>query len=104
MDLPFTTTPGRRERHLRRRHENPLFAWPPVAVDPQALLAAQKADHEEMEAFRDAFRALVQRAVDLPPNADSDIVLALRSDLDALKSRVADLQQQIQALEARLEG
>jgi len=93
MDLPFTTTPGRRERHLRRRHENPLFAWPPVAVDPQALLAAQKADHEEMEAFRDAFRALVQRAVDLPPNADSDIVLALRSDLEKLYEQACGLAE-----------
>jgi hypothetical protein len=46
MDLPFTHRPGRRERHLRRRHENPLFAWPPAEVAPEVLLAAQKADHE----------------------------------------------------------
>lgn len=82
MELPFTHRPGRRERHLRRGHENPLFAWPPVAVEPLDLLAAQKADHEEMEAFRDAFRALVQRALDLLPNAGSDLVLALKEDLE----------------------
>jgi hypothetical protein len=82
MDLPFTHKPGRRERHLRRRHENPLFAWPPPEVAPEALLAAQKADHEEMEAFRSSFRALMQRAVDLPPNAGSDEVLGLKEDLE----------------------
>jgi hypothetical protein len=82
MDLPFTHRPGRRERHLRRRHENPLFSWPPVEVAPEALLEAQRLDHEEMEAFRDSFRGLVQRAVDLPPDAGSDMVLALKEDLE----------------------
>lgn len=82
MELPFTRKPGRRERHLRRRHRNPLFAWPPKEVMPEDLLAAQKADHEEMEAFRDSFRVLVQRAIDLPPNAGSDEVLALKEELE----------------------
>jgi hypothetical protein len=82
MELPFTHRPGRRERHLRRRHENPLFAWPPIAVEPLDLLEAQRADHEEMDAFRESFRTLVQRAMDLPPNAGSDQVLALKEDLE----------------------
>lgn len=82
MDLPFTHQPGRRERHLRRRHENPLFAWPLQEVEPEVLLAAQKADHEEMEAFHVAFRDLLERAVNLPGDADSDTVLALKQDLE----------------------
>jgi hypothetical protein len=82
MDLPFTTNPGRRERHLRRRHENPLFAWPPAEVEPEDLLAAQKADHEEMDAFRESFHVLVQQAVDLPPHADSDTLLGLKEQLE----------------------
>jgi hypothetical protein len=82
MELPFTHKPGRRERHLRRRHENPLFAWPPQEVPPEDLLAAQQADHEEMEAFRTDFRALVQKAVELPPDAGSEIVLGLKEALE----------------------
>lgn len=82
MELPFTHKPGRRERHLRRRHENLLFAWPPEEVAPEVLLEAQRLDHEEMEAFRVSFRALVQRAVDLPPDADSDTVLGLKEELE----------------------
>jgi hypothetical protein len=82
MELPFTHKPGRRERHLRRRHDNPLFDWPPREVQPETLLAAQKADHEDMEAFRETFRALVQRAVELPPDAGSEPILELKEALE----------------------
>jgi hypothetical protein len=80
--LPFTHWPGRRERHLIRRHGNPLFGWPPPEVAPEALLEAQRLDHEDLLAFRDGFRVLVQRAIDLPPDAGSDLVLGLKADLE----------------------
>lgn len=83
MELPFTHKPGRRERHLRRRHENPLFAWPPREVPPEDLLAAQKADHDDMRVFGDRLHELIQRAVDLPPDAGSDAVLSLKEALEA---------------------
>lgn len=82
MDLPFTRSPGRRERHLRRRHENPLFAWPPQQVASDDLLAAQQADHEDMQAFDARLRGLVQRAAELPPDAGSDQVLSLKEALE----------------------
>ncbi len=94
MDLPFTTKPGRRERHLRRRHENPLFGWPPGEVEPEDLLAAQKADHEEMDAFRGSFRALVRQAVDLPPNAGSDALLGLKEELEKLYEQACGLPEE----------
>jgi hypothetical protein len=82
LELPFTHKPGRRERHLQRKHGNPLFAWPPHDVEPEELLAAQKADHEEMEAFRSAFASLVQRAATLEANTASEQVLALKEELE----------------------
>ncbi len=82
MELPFTHKPGRRERHLRRKHENPLFSWPPREVEPEELLAAQTADHEEMEAFAQSFRSLVERAANLEPNAGSETVLGLKEELE----------------------
>ncbi|MBK1633426.1 hypothetical protein CKO31_22285 [Thiohalocapsa halophila] len=82
MDLPFNHRPGRRERHLRRRHMNALFAWPPEEVPPEQLLEAQRLDHEELEAFQASFRQLVERAADLPPDAGSDPVLELKADLE----------------------
>jgi hypothetical protein len=93
MDLPFTRSPGRRERHLRRRHENPLFAWPPVQIEPAILLAAQKADHEEMEAFRAAFLSLVQQAVDLAPNIGSENLLGLKEELEQHYEQACGLPQ-----------
>lgn len=80
--MSFTQHPGRHERHLRRRHLNPLFAWPPREVPPEQLLEAQRLDHEALEAFREAFRELVERAADLPADAGSDPVLALKADLE----------------------
>ena len=92
-ELPFTHKPGRRERHLRRRHGNPLFAWPAVEVEPLDLLAAQRDDHEEMESFQAALRDLVQRAIDLPPNAGSDQVLALKEDLERAYEQACGLPE-----------
>lgn len=82
LELPFTHKPGRRERHLKRRHGNPLFAWPPESIEPTLLLDAQRADHEDMEAFQERFRSLVERAVNLPPSAGSEEILALKADLE----------------------
>jgi hypothetical protein len=93
MDLPCTHKPGRRERHLRRRHRNPLFAWPLMEVDPETLLAAQKADHEEMEVFRIAFLEQVQKAVDLPPDAGSEAVLTLKEELEKLYEQACGLPE-----------
>ncbi len=92
-DLPFTHSPGWRERHMRRRHGNPLFAWPPQEVAPEALLEAQRLDHEEMEGFRDEFREAVQRAVDLPADAGSDPVLELKADLERLYEQACGLPE-----------
>lgn len=82
MDLPFTDRPGRRERHLRRRHLSPLFGWPVPVVEPAELLAAQRADHEEMDAFAASLRELLQRATELPAETGSEAVLALKADLE----------------------
>lgn len=82
MELPFTNHPGRRERHLRRRHANPLFGWPAPQVAEEALLEAQRADHEELEAFAVSLRELVRRAMELPPETGSETILALKEDLE----------------------
>lgn len=82
MELPFTHKPGRRERQLLRRHENPLFRWPPHPVAPEDLLAAQKADHEDLERFQRTFKQAIQQAVELPPDAGSDAVLSLKEALE----------------------
>lgn len=82
MALPFTDHPGRRERQLLRRHDNPLFAWPPWQVEPEQLLDAQRADHEELTAFLSSFQQVIERAANLPSDAGSEQVLGLKEDLE----------------------
>lgn len=65
-----------------RRHQNPLFGRPLPQIAPETLLEAQRADHEEMEAFADSLRAILARAVDLPPETGSEEILALKEDLE----------------------
>lgn len=87
MNIPFSELPGRHERHYRRRLQNPLFPRPIAERDDEALLEMQRLDHEELLELLDDLRGVVQRAVDLKPNEDTEIVLKLKADLDALYAR-----------------
>lgn len=82
MRVPFSEMPGPQERHLRRRIANPLFRDAPEAADPDALLEAQRLDHEALVAFIEELKQLIAEAVSLPPNVDSDQVLGLKERLD----------------------
>jgi hypothetical protein len=80
--IPFSTLPGRHERHYQRKLDNPLFAASMVAGDEGELLEVQRRDHDELIAYLTELRALVQRAVTLRPNEASQVILDLKSDLD----------------------
>lgn len=82
MRVPFSELPGARERHLRRKLANPLFPGSPAEADPDALLEAQRLDHEALAAFLDELKELVGEAAALPPNVESDRILGLKERLD----------------------
>ena len=84
MPIPFSQLPGRHERHYRRKIDNPLFASAAVRRDDDDLLEMQRLDHEELLAFLAELRAVVQRAVELEPNASSEVVLGIKEQLDRL--------------------
>jgi hypothetical protein len=90
MSLSFSDRPGPRERQLRRRHGNPLFGSA-AAVDPEQLRRAKLADQAEAREFEQAFPALMERAANLPPTAESDQVLVLKEDLDKAYEQAAGL-------------
>lgn len=90
MRVPFSEFPGRHERHYRRRLQNPLFAEQSQPGD-DALLEMQRLDHEELIAFISELRGVVQRAVDLGPREESEVVLALKEDLERLYETSAGL-------------
>ena len=81
--------PGRHERQLRRRWESPLF--PDQGGDPEALRDARLRDRQESNAFLEALRTTVQRAVELSPREESQVVLDLKTDLDRLYETASSL-------------
>lgn len=82
MKPTFSTRPGAYERQLIRYADNPLFPPARRNVLQIEVTQAQRRDREEAAAFHERLRALVQRAIDLPPQADSEVVLKLKEDLD----------------------
>ena len=90
MTVPFSELPGRHERHYRRRLDNALFAEP-THLDDEDLLEVQRLDHEELVAFVDELRGVVQRAISLKPNEESEVILALKEDLERLYETSAGL-------------
>ncbi len=82
MSLIVSQLPGRHERHLLRKHENPLFPEAEREVTPQTLLEAQRLDHEELVEFITGFRALVHRTMQLKPNEESEVILEIKEQLD----------------------
>ncbi len=51
----------------------------------------QRLDHEELVAFVDKLRDVVQRAISLKPNEESEVILALKEDLERLYETSAGL-------------
>ena len=87
MKLHFSPESGPRERQLRRKYQNPLFS--PVAdrITQQDVDAARQEDQAALQQFLLDFRSLIQEAVDLKPNIDSEIILDLKERLDQCYTR-----------------
>ncbi|MCU7795521.1 MAG: hypothetical protein KZQ75_00180 [Candidatus Thiodiazotropha sp. (ex Myrtea spinifera)] len=82
MQLLFSELPGRHERHLLRKHNNPLFPEDQRSLTQGELTEAQRLDHEELEAYIGDLRKLVGEAVALGPHEQSDVILELKERLD----------------------
>ena len=91
MSVPFSERPGRHERHFRRKLNTDLFPRPIGEYSDEDLLEVQRLDHEELLEFLAELRATVQRAVDLSPNEESQVVLDLKAGLEQLYERAAGL-------------
>lgn len=81
------TSFGMHERHLRRKDGNPLFGVPAPRYTQADYLQARRLDSEELNAFQGEMQTVIQQAIDLPPNAESEVVLELRGHLDQLYTR-----------------
>lgn len=79
--LHFSAKPGPRERHLQRKNNNPLFGTP-QPITQHTIQMAQQQDLVAMQQFMEQFRELVQRAVTLDKNVESDVILLLKAQLE----------------------
>lgn len=82
MSMRFSQLPGRHERHLLRKMDNPLFPEAEREISPQMLLETQRLDHEELVEFITGFRALVQKTIQLKPHEESDVIIGIKEQLD----------------------
>lgn len=93
----FRSRPGPRERRLKRFHRNRLFPETLRRVSQREVNAARQRDLADLAEFERRFEALVRSAMDLPPNADSDVVLALKEEGERLYELAAGLGGEIEA-------
>jgi hypothetical protein len=87
MKLHFSPEPGPRERQLRRKYQNPLFSPTGDQITQQDVDIARMEDQTALQQFMQDFRSLIQEAVDLKPNTDSEIILDLKERLDQCYTR-----------------
>ncbi|WP_457673429.1 hypothetical protein [Thiolapillus sp.] len=80
--VPFSERPGRHERHFRRKLDNDLFPRPIREWSEDDLLEVQRLDHEELIAFLQSLRGVVQKAVNLKPNEETQVILDLKAELE----------------------
>lgn len=91
MKPSFSPRPGAHERQLIRCADNPLFPPARRHVIQVEVNRAQRLDADEAVAFQSDFRALVQRAVELSPQEDSEVILRLKEELDRAYERCCGL-------------
>jgi len=80
VDMLFSKMPGRHERLLKRKYNNPLFGE--TSIEPFDIQDARREDSAEVETFIEEFRSIVQQVTELEPNADVELILKLKESLD----------------------
>lgn len=89
-----TISMGMHERHLRRKDNNPLFALPAKNYPAEALLQAREQDNREFKQFHADMQSVIEQAINLEQNVQSEVILELRGKLDALYVRCSSFGAQ----------
>lgn len=99
----FIEFPGAYERQLQRKHSQPsLFGLTSNDITSNEVLLARQKDVEEAEKFMTSFRSVVERAVSLKPNEQSDVILELKEELDQHYQHCCSLQGDMTAIKKAL--
>jgi len=91
--MQFIEFPGAYERQLQRKYNHaPLFSMKQNSISTDDVLVARQQDTEEADKFMASFRQVVERAVNLKPNEQSDVILKLKEELDQHYEQCCSLQ------------
>ena len=82
-----TASLGMYERHLQRKDGNPLFGLPVADYSGDEYIQARQRDNEKLHRFHDEMRKVIQQAIELDANVESEVILELRGKLDQLYAR-----------------
>lgn len=91
MDPEFSNKPGRCERHLQRKFDNPLFPEVEQQISQDQVTVARTLDEEELLQFSKNYQAILQEITDLAQNVDSELILNIKQRLDQLYEQVCGL-------------
>ncbi len=91
MTLLFSEYPGRQERHLLRKRNNPLFPIEERSISETTLKQAQRLDHEELVEFITSFRTLIHTAINLKSSEGSEVILDIKERLDKAYEQASGL-------------
>ena len=84
QQLTWSTMPGPRERHLKRRHRNLLFPTERRQVSESEVLDARRADALELQSLREKSRDVLSAVASLPPRSDVETAMLLIDALEEL--------------------
>lgn len=91
--MQFIEFPGAHERQLQRKYNHAaLFSLNDNAITTDAIMIARQQDSDEVEQFMNSFRQVVEKAVSLKPNEQSDVILKLKEELDQHYEQCCSLQ------------
>ncbi len=82
-----TVRVGMYERHLLRKDGNPLYRLPVIDYSADEILQARSRDQQELQKFHQQMREVIQQAIELQANEESEVILELRGRLDQLYAR-----------------
>lgn len=75
------------ERHLQRKDGNPLYRLPVCDYSAEEFIRARQRDNESLHLFHNEMRSVIQQAIELEANVESEVILELRAKLDQLYAR-----------------
>lgn len=102
--MQFLEFTGAVERQLQRKfNHSALFAINQTDINSNLIILARQQDSEEVEKFMDSFRTVVERAVSLKPNEQSDVILKLKEDLDKHYQHCCSLQGDMSKIKQALQ-